>query len=89
MFKDLQIIDEIDENNKYFRQQYAKIQKDPLYRINYKRELAVMDAKIVRENAKKESEELHDLEKKKIMEKRDIFMSKDHDAKRKKRMIKA
>lgn len=48
-----------------------------------------MDARIVKENAKRESEEMQELERHKIMEKRDIFMSKAHNSKRKKRLLKA
>eukprot|EP00347_Sterkiella_histriomuscorum_P001148 403373144 len=89
LFQDLSIIDEIDENNKYFLQQFHKITKDPLHKINYKLELAKMDAKRVRENARRESEELVEMEKRKIAEKRDIFMSKEHDTKRRKRIVHA
>ena len=40
-----------------------KIKENPLHSINYKRQLAIMDARIVRENAKRESKEMQDLER--------------------------
>ena len=52
------MIDEIDENNKYFKQELKKITKNPFYKIDYKREFALIDAKVVRENAKIESKDL-------------------------------
>ncbi len=58
-----------------------------MYHVDYKREMSVVDAKIVREHAKNESKELEELEKRKIVEKRDMFMSRAHENKKRKKIV--
>ena len=60
-----------------------QFEKNPGYRIDYRKVSLLMDARIVRENAKQESQEMMELENRKIQEKRDMFMSREHEKKKK------
>jgi hypothetical protein len=64
-----------------------KIEKDPLFKLDYKKQSAIMNAKTIREKAMIESKELKELERIKMMEKRDMFMSREHELKKRKQIV--
>ena len=83
LFDDLKQIDKISADNKYFKKELKRIKKNPLYRIDYKKQLVTFEAKVEREinwldkgYKKINASAIKEMEKTKVAEKRDMFLSK-------------
>jgi hypothetical protein len=63
------------------------IEKNPSYKLDYKKLMAISDHRIIREKASMESKEIQEQEKQRLFEKRDIYMSRKHDALKRKAVV--